>query len=365
MSRARLAPVRARPFERLASPVGLTLVDLLVATCVSLATLAAVTAALPPVLDVMGTVPEATDLHQRARAAESVLSSVIGVAGAGADLLGEGPLPHGVPALLPRRVGVSADAPASAWGDRLTALQVPERAAQAPLAQTVWPGSTTALLAWHPACGVHPSCGFRRGDLALLYARDGAMALTMLTAVAGLAVTLETPPDQAIGLPAHIAAVTTTTFFFDAARRHLRRADGVASSQPVIDEVVGLSMRYYGSAAAPRWPAIPGVATCAVAADGTPMLPTLGPAPGPPVELTLAQFMDGPWCGSGAWAFDADLLRVRAVRVAIRLQAAAQGVRGLAPAWFAIPGSARRVGQQVRDIELDAFFTAPNLAWGQ
>ncbi|MGV3520013.1 hypothetical protein, partial [Luteitalea sp.] len=109
---------------------GLTLVDLLVATCVALATIAAVGMALPPVLDVARAVPEATDLQQRARATEVVLAGLIGSAGAGADLLGHGPLPQAVPAVWPRRVLGGADPPDTAWADRLSLWQVEARAAQ-------------------------------------------------------------------------------------------------------------------------------------------------------------------------------------------------------------------------------------------
>ena len=88
--------------------------------------------------------------------------------------------------------------------------------------------------------------------------------------------------------------------------------------------------------------------------------------PGPPVELTMADFTDGPWCGTGAWRFDADLLRVRAVRVG-RPPAGdvARRCGDAPPEWFARPGQARRPGQEVRDVELDMFVTAPNLAWAQ
>jgi hypothetical protein len=345
--------------------VGTTVVDLLVATCVALAVLGLVTLALTPVLDAVSALPEATDLHQRARAAEGVLSSVIGAAGAGADLIGESPLTHAVPALWPRRFWGPPDAPGTAWADRLTVLHVPARAAQAPLSAGVLPGASLVLLQWHAACGTHASCGFRRGDLVLLASRSGAMTLTTLAGVQGLSLTLSAAVDQLHSLPAHVTVVSSTTVFHDPTRRQLRRADGTAASQPVTDDVVGLRMRYYGNAAPPRWPAVAGTDTCAVAADGTPRLGLLGSVPGPPVELTVADLLDGPWCGSGLWRYDADLLRVRAVRLALRLQASAEAVRGRAPLWFALPGRARRPAQEVRDIELDVFVPAPNLAWGQ
>jgi len=50
-------------------------------------------------------------------------------------------------------------------------------------------------------------------------------------------------------------------------------------------------------------------------------MPVLSGAAGGLVPLPLAMFTDGPWCGSGATRFDADLLRLRAVRVTVRAQA--------------------------------------------
>lgn len=344
---------------------GVALLELLVATCVALVTLAVVSTALPPVLDVMRVVPEATDLQQRARVTEAVIEGLIRNAGAGADLLGEGPLTRAVPGLLPRRILGAADPPDTAWADRMSLLRVEARAAQAPVAAAVPAGSTAVIASWHPACGTHPSCGFRRDDLVLVYSRTGAMVVAPLAAVQGLLLTLATPPDQPLDLPAIVVAISVRTLSLDALRSQLRRADDGSSAQPVTDDVIGMRFRYYGSAAAPRWPAIAGFETCAVAADGAPRLGLLGPVPGPPVELSMADFVDGPWCGAGTWRFDADLLRVRAVRVGLRLQAASQAVRGLSPLWFGRPGRAVRPGQEVRDVELDTFVTVPNLAWGQ
>src|SRR6478736_4955951 len=124
--RRRSGPVRACR--------GMALLELLIATCVALTTLAIISTALPPVLDVVRAVPEATDLQQRARGTESVLAELVGSAGAGADLLGEGPLVHAVPAIMPRRVLGSPDPAGTAWADRLSLVHVEARAAQAPLA---------------------------------------------------------------------------------------------------------------------------------------------------------------------------------------------------------------------------------------
>lgn len=355
-------PVGQRPGP--AGCGGVALLDLLVATGVALAVLAVVSAAIPPVLDVMRAVPEATDLQQRARATEVVLEGLLRNAGAGPDLLG-GPLSQSVPGVIPRRVLGSADPAGTAWADRLSLLRAEVRAAQAPVAAAVPAGSDSVPLIWHPACGTHVSCGFRRGDVVLVAARSGAMTIASLADVTGLVLTLATPTDQTLDLPATAAVVRVHTLSLDPGRRQLRLADTGTPTQPLTDEVVGFAVRYYGSPAAPRWPAIAGAETCTVAPDGTPRLPLLGPVPGPPVELTVAELADGPWCGTGAWRFDADLMRIRAARFAIRLQAGSAGVRGVAPQWFARPGLARRPGEEVRDVQLDTFITIPNLAWTQ
>ena len=175
----------SRAVPRCTSARGVALLELLIATCVALTTLAIVSTALPPVLDVVRAVPEATDLQQRARGTEAVLVDLVGNAGAGADLIGEGPLTHAVPAMIPRRVLGSADPAGTAWADRLSLMHVEARAAQAPLASAVPAGSLVVPLAWHPACGTHPSCGFHRGDLVIVYSRTGAMVISTLAAVAG------------------------------------------------------------------------------------------------------------------------------------------------------------------------------------
>ena len=82
------------------------------------------------------------------------------------------------------------------------------------------------------------------------------------------------------------------------------------------------------------------------------------------VPLPLSMFTDGPWCGGGATRFDADLLRIRLVRVIVRVQATASSMRADAPA-FAAPGSGRESTRALRDL-VTTFVVAPrNLGAGQ
>ena len=61
-----------------------------------------------------------------------------------------------------------------------------------------------------------------------------------------------------------------------------------------------------------------------------PRLAALGPANGSLVKLTKAQLTDGPWCpdATNVNRFDADLLRIRKIRVSLRVQAADMSLRG-------------------------------------
>jgi hypothetical protein len=52
--------------------------------------------------------------------------------------------------------------------------------------------------------------------------------------------------------------------------------------------------------------------------------------------LPLDLFRDGPWCGDGENRFDADLLRIRKVRVTLRMQAANEVMRGRKVADFSL-----------------------------
>jgi hypothetical protein len=309
-------------------------------------------------------VPEATDLHQRGRAAEEILRHVLMPAGSGADLLGYGPLTDTVPAIWPRRLGRwRADAAPLAWSDRFTVLHVPWLAAQAPLATVLAPGADAVAIEAHPACGIDTHCGFRRDDKVLVTDGHGRFTLSRISGAGPGVLLLDQPATVGAEPPGLVAVADTTVIYFDAANRQLRRYDGFAADQPLIDDVVWAGARFYGDPLPPRRPALTARATCVVDGTGLPLLPLLGPVPAPLVELSLGQLSDGPWCGDPPLQYDADLLRVRAVRIALRLQAGAPTVRGVGVD-FASPGTARRAGRQVRDLELDVLVTPRALAGG-
>jgi prepilin-type N-terminal cleavage/methylation domain-containing protein len=164
-------------------------------------------------------------------------------------------------------------------------------------------------------------------------------------------------------------------------------AGGASADVPVVDNVVGLAFEYFGDPEPPRmirplsdptgpWttygpppargPSGPYVAgeNCVFAANGTDLsdarLPALAPAGVHLVPLPAEQLTDGPWCpdDGAAERWDADLLRVRAIAVTLRVQAAAAWLRGPAGNLFAHGGTSGSARRWLPDIEV-RFTVAP------
>jgi hypothetical protein len=168
----------------------------------------------------------------------------------------------------------------------------------------------------------------------------------------------------------------------------LMQYDGHASDQPAVEDVIALRVDYFGEAAPPvatitergdvrvTYGAAPPLLTvdaagdswgagenCTIANDGGQYSARLQPL-GPPgvIPLSPALLTDGPWCpdASHAFRFDADLLRVRRVRVQIRVQAS-RPFRGLAGLLFMNSGSARDSWRYVPDENLTLEISPRNI----
>lgn len=156
----------------------------------------------------------------------------------------------------------------------------------------------------------------------------------------------------------------------------LMQYDGHASDQPAVEDVVALRVEYFGDAEPPMatvkergdirvtYGAVPppldvddpadswgAGENCTITNAGgqyAPRLQAIGEAGITP--LSQAVLVDGPWCPDAAHAFrfDADLLRVRRVRVQVRLQAS-RPFRGLAGLLFTHSGSASGPSRSVPD----------------
>lgn len=300
--------------------------------------------------------PDRADLQQRLRAAVDILTRELATAGAWGENGGAGPgLACCVPVVQPRRIGSrTPDPPGTARTDRLTIVRARPAAIGARLAQPLAAGDL--WLAPGGGCPpADPACGVAADDHLLVYDATGRHDFL---AADGPAFPIPVRPRQA-GAPgmypagAAAVAVETRTVEFDAAQRQLRLYDGHLSDMPIVDHVASLRFDYWGTSDAPSRSRLePGVETCWFDDGG---LSRHGRVPSPPtaadVPLSLAVLSDGPWCGAGENRFDADLLRIRRIRVTLRLRAGSDLARGRG-AEFADPGRASVADRLLPDLEV-------------
>jgi hypothetical protein len=274
--------------------------------------------------------PEASDLQQRVRVAVEKLQRDLMMSGAG-PLHGNlaGPLSDLVPTVVPARTGVrSPDSAMSAFDDRLTLVYASENATAVPLAVAM--STVVADVAIDPATPGCPSgglCGFADGTRALIvdtaHAGDGYELFTVTDAATALAHGAPNSPfTRSYGVGAIVVPVVQRTYYFDRAGRRLMVYDGYQSDMPFIDNVVDIRFEYFTNVA------------------GVGLRP-----------IALEQLIDGPAIGIGANQFDRDLLRIRIVRVTLRLEAAADDVRGVGVG-FRRPGRSTSAFSYVPDLEL-------------
>jgi hypothetical protein len=302
--------------------------------------------------------PEAADVQQRARVSGDALWRDLASAGAGFDggVLA-GPLIRHLAAVLPRRIGLQgADPVTTASSQALSVLFVPRTSAQSTTTAAVDPSALQLQVDPAPNCPVSPAlCGLRPGAGVVLVdpLSPDRFALFTLADVAGASGRLvrRGPVSFSAFEPgAAVAEIETHVYYFDAVNRQLRDYDGYVTDVPLIDHVVGVRFEYFGDPRPPSSPQPPaGMENCLYDASGSPKpMPVLAPEGGSLAPLPLGMLSDGPWCGAGAEAFDADLLRIRRVRVTMRLEAASSALRAVGPS-FANPGTSRSALRSVPD----------------
>jgi len=331
---------------------GATLLELLLATALVLTGLALGSGLIRLAAEAWRWQPEAADQVQRLRVGVETLSSA--VAGAGARLPGvddEGGAY--VPMIFPHLRGVTGpDGPLSVFTDRITVVSSASEEASGHLAG-VAQGLDPLRFEASRCAPLAPTCGFQVGQRVMVASRLAAADIVDVASVASGAIDHGAVPlteRYASAEDARLSAVEVRGYYFDAALRQLRlRTAG--TDMPVLDEVEGLEIRFLGEARAPARPRPPpGLANCVVAADGSPRLPDLVPDYGPFVHLDAARLSDGPVCGTGVWRFDADLFRVRLVRITLRVAAprgfrpAAGGLSGMGVTFDVLVRAAGRLG---------------------
>jgi prepilin-type N-terminal cleavage/methylation domain-containing protein len=347
---------------------GFTIVELMISMAVMLVVTGAIFRILDPSHAAAQVQPEALDMQQRMRVASDLLFRDLARAGAGPDLTAPtGSLAQVLPSVLPRVLGATApDAPDAAYGDRITLVTVRQSASQTTI-NTVLPAPSSPLTVNEPAtCPAgRPVCGLAVNDEAVIFDGTGSFDLFSIASVAGSAAGLELLGESmsAVYLPgAVVAKASSRSYYRDASTNTLMVYDnGAGAALPLVDNVVGLAFEYFGDPSPPVHPKPPlGVANCLYDAKGdysaAGML-TLA-SDGSLAALPLAMFSDGPWCGGGTNLFDADLMRIRRIRVTIRIQTPLAALRGQNGALFAKPGTSREGLRQLPDL-VAAFSVAP------
>jgi hypothetical protein len=171
----------------------------------------------------------------------------------------------------------------------------------------------------------------------------------------------------------------------------LMHFDGYQTDTPLVDNVVGLRFDYFGDPVPPAvlndpsgsegpwtsygpkppglgtnnpfdsWPAGENCAFTVVNGVQTPRLTSLGA--GSLVPLTQAQLTNGPWCPDLASPnrYDADLLRIRKIRVTLRVQTTSSALRGPTGTLFTRGGQAKDGARLVPDQEVRFDVTPRNV----
>ena len=331
------------------------LAELVIAAAIVMLLLGSVFSLVDPTRGALAVQPHAADMQQRLRAAFVRLQTDLVLAGSG---------PHPtldvsvarlrapvVPALIGQRHPPAAGATFAA--DAVTILYAPPRSPAAPLASPLAGPVADVQLGPGPArCRAGATtCAFEAGSLALVFDGAGRSDIVRVTRVLDDALRVRPIAGgsaQAFAAGASIVPLELRAYYHDRAAAQLRYQDGWVTDVPVLDDVVGLTLRYFGAGALPGENGGDGpVAACL--RDRPAAAPPGRAGGGPERELAPSLFLDGPRCG-GRLPYDIDLFRIRRVRVEIRLQVSGAWLRGRDPSLFARPGPARDGRRQVPDL---------------
>lgn len=351
---------------------GFTLAELLIAMTVMLVVMGAIFSLVDPSTATSRAQPEASDMQQRMRIATDQLSKDLIMAGAGTYSGSvSGALSNYFAPIMPFRMGTlfPTEPDERYFGDRITIAYVPNTAAQTRIREQMPRPSSEVKVDAQPGCPVGDElCGFQEGMRVLIFDKLGAFDFFTITEVQTAALHLQhAPPTNPNDFSkayrpednARIARVETHTYYIDAASNQLMHYWGDNRlPEPLVDNVVGLAFQYFGDPNPPLEPNPgPGNTNCIYDAAGNPLLPILPSNGSTLIELPGELFKDGALCGAWPNVFDADLYRVRKVRVTLRIQAP-DGMRGMDPFLFRNPRESSSAYRVIPDYEM-TFEIAP------
>jgi hypothetical protein len=389
------------------SEQGFTILEMLIATALMVTITGAVFGLMDPAQGTFASQPEISDMQQRVRIGVEALQKDLLMAGAGTySGTKVGTLGNYMASILPDREGnISPDPPGTfkctttfcdslGGSDAITIMYVPPTVAQTTIRDPMPAQSAEIKVNAQPGCPSSDDlCGFKEGMQVLIFDETGTYDVFTITNVQSSALHLQhrgVDLSKAYAQGAFITQIAAYTYWLKtdtvAENYQLMRYDGISTDLPIADNVVGLAFEYFGDPAAPAlvkpltdpkgpWTnygpkpksdagnCIFDLVSGKHVAKST--MPALGT--GPLVKLPKAKLTDGPWCPDSSTGnrFDADLLRIRKVKVTIRFQVANKNLRGSDTALFLRPGNSKSGARFVPDQEL-AFEVSPrNLNFGR
>ena len=330
------------------------LAELLIAAAIVMTLLGSVFSLVDPTRGALAVQPHVADTQQRLRAAFVRFQTDLMLAGSGPHPTVDVSVARLRAPVLPALVGHRHPPTAGATfaADAVTILYAPPRSPAARLAAPLaGPGADVQLAAGPARCrDGATTCAFEAGSLALVFDRAGRSDIVRVTHVFDDALRVRPIAEgavQAFAAGASIVPLELRSYYHDREAAQLRYQDGWVTDVPVLDDVVGLTLRYFGRGALPAVAGADGpAAPCLLVGPGAPPAPAGGDAER---ELAPSSLVDGPRCG-GRLPYDVDLFRIRRVRVEIRLQVSRAWLRGSDPSLFARPGPARAGRRQVPDV---------------
>ena len=412
---------------RLRSESGFTLFEMLISTALIVVVTGGVFSMLNPSYGTFQAQPEVSDMQQRMRVAADALQKDLIMAGAGTySGMMVGTLDNYFAPILPHRVGTINADPAGSFranplcptrcASAITIMYVPNTTAQTTIRVDMPTPSSELKVQQQPGCpeDARNLCGFTDGDRVLIFDPSGAYDIFTITNVQDEALHLQHRDDkftQKYYAGAWITRVESHTYYLSEVPAsntyQLRHYDGYQSDLPVADNIVDFRVEFFGDPMPPQlvrevteplgpWttygPKPPSLTTnndkdtwgigenCIFHVDpvsgrqvARPQIQTLGLAAAGPQPLPASMLTDGPWCPAETSTdgvampnkFDADLLRVRQVRVTLRVQVANEVLRGPAGVLFRHVGRSHGGERFVPDHEVRFDISPRNMNLGR
>ena len=363
----------------LRNEAGYSLVEMLIASAIMLVVTGAIFGLMNPSQGTARSQPEVADMQQRLRIGSDVIFKELVMAGAGVY---QGPVTGALinffAPIIPRRMGlVGAEGADVARSDVVTLSYIPNTYSQTTISSPMPNVSAELKVHDQPNCpnGLN-LCGFETGMEVIIFDTSGHFDFFTITHVQDSAGHLQ-HRGQDLSIPyetgASVTQIESNTYYWcrpnsdrlcpDPTKSQIRQYDGSDGDVALVDDVVEVRFEYFGDPNPPMKPKpAAGVSNCLYDTGGNYIGPAvLAPDDGSLASLPLTMLKDGPFCGGGSSMFDVDLLRIRRVRVALRVQVADPTLRGSNTTLWRNPGTSQGGERAVRDFSVNFEVSPRNL----